>query len=179
MAHYSAPTPKRHYLWANCIVVTKLDRGRLHLVSWRRANKNRPETCKKYKNKAGKSCWAGTPSLRKTEWLDCKLCLSSKCIEQTSIHASKCQLREYPLPFAKTLANMRDALKAGSKGQPALPASVPSALESFQQVSWNVRTELYQHPNLRAVFTYLRGGKNLKIPEAWAEFIPKAFPGNE
>ena len=82
------------------------------------------------------------------------------------------------MPFARALARMCEELKATGRGLPALPSTVPKALETFNSMSWGQQPELWGYVNLAPVFAYLRGGKRLRIPEEWASVIPKAFPGN-
>ena len=69
MAHWGSPTPKRQYMYSNCAAVSTLDRGKLHLTTWRKKNKNAPQTTKRYKDGKGRDCWSGTDQLRKTECL--------------------------------------------------------------------------------------------------------------
>ena len=64
-----------------------------------------------------------------------------------------------------------------ARGQPPLPDALPDALTTFQSMSWAEDSELWQYVDLCEVFTYLRGGKRLRIPERWASSIPKSFPG--
>ena len=68
MAHYQARTPKRHYIYANTTAIGKLNKGRL---TFRKRKPTRVETVRKYKNKDGKACYAGTNKLQATEslWL--------------------------------------------------------------------------------------------------------------
>ena len=82
------------------------------------------------------------------------------------------------MPFARALARMSGDLKKTGKGQPPLPDVVPKAWETFEAMAWGEQPELWQYVNLSSVFTYLRGGKSLSIPEEWAGLIPKSFPGD-
>ena len=59
------------------------------------------------------------------------------------------------MPFARKIASMRDAMKASCLGLPKLPDVVPSALQTFQSMSWCEQSELWQYGNLREVFVYL------------------------
>ncbi|CAE7616202.1 unnamed protein product [Symbiodinium sp. CCMP2456] len=85
--------------------------------------------------------------------------------------------REYPMAFARKLVSMNESLRRSSRGQPELANPVPDALETFTSMSWGDESELWQYAKLSEVFVYIRGGKRLCIPENWAPFIPKAFPG--
>ena len=66
MAHFSAATPKRHFAYANSQHILRVDRG---VLQWKnRLNKGQTvQTAVKYKSKSGKTCYKGTPALKKTE----------------------------------------------------------------------------------------------------------------
>ena len=68
MHHYEGPTPKRHFAYSNSPAVLSLDRGKLS--GWKKSEKRgKVKTAEVYKNKAGRSCYKGTPALRKSEQL--------------------------------------------------------------------------------------------------------------
>lgn len=72
MAHYQAPTAKRHLGFANSTVIRRLDRGKLH-VPRGGPTKGKVKTCQKYKDANGKTRYKGTRHLRATELLDVDL----------------------------------------------------------------------------------------------------------
>ena len=65
IALYGADTAKRHYMFANTAVVSRLDKGKLVKGKF----KCKVATARKYKNKDNKDCYAGTRHLRATEYL--------------------------------------------------------------------------------------------------------------
>ena len=68
-AHYKAPTPKRHYCYANSSRIYKLDKGKL--TGWKRsANYDQVKTAVQYTDSRGKRRWTGTRALKRTECLD-------------------------------------------------------------------------------------------------------------
>ena len=71
MGHYDAPTPKRHYAYANTPVVLRLDRGVLQ--KWKPKTGKKVKTVEHYVDKNGKKRYKGTKQLRGTENLVCKL----------------------------------------------------------------------------------------------------------
>jgi hypothetical protein len=71
MAHYNAPTPKRHYAYSNTPVVLGLDRGVLQ--KWKPKTGQKVTTAERYVDKNGKRRYKGTKKLRGTENLVCNL----------------------------------------------------------------------------------------------------------
>ena len=78
--------------------------------------------------------------------------------------------------FAWSLAKKCEAFKGACEARPKLPEVLPSALETFQSMAHGSDTELWQFVNLKDIFTYLRGGKNLLIPPEWLDEVPRKFP---
>ena len=66
MAHYNAPTAKRHWMYGNSPRILDLDKGRL--TGWRRPEKAK-QTTRGYHDKQGKRRYVGTSNLRKSECL--------------------------------------------------------------------------------------------------------------
>lgn len=70
MYHYSGPTPKKHYAFANSPHIGRLWRGRL--VGWTKKPKEereRKSTTIRYVDKQGRARWKGSPLLRSSECL--------------------------------------------------------------------------------------------------------------
>ena len=65
MAHYGAPTPKRHYAFGNTSMILALDRGVLR--KWKPSPGQKVVTAERYLDKSGKMRYKGTPKLRTTE----------------------------------------------------------------------------------------------------------------
>ena len=74
MAHYSSQTPKRHFAYSNSRHILRVDKG---VLQWKnRVNREKaPKTVVQYKSKSGKSCYKGTPALKKTEILGFQICI--------------------------------------------------------------------------------------------------------
>ncbi|CAL1151064.1 unnamed protein product [Cladocopium goreaui] len=145
MAHYKSPTPKRHYAYANSEKILQLDKGPLRAVD-RKAKKDRIKTADHYFNKQGKKCYKGTKHLRSTE--------------------------VYPMPFARTLVDMLDAMKSTAKGQPALPMELPPALTTMGE-PWPMADCEWSFAGFGEVFDYLRGNRKLEIPPEYRAVIPR------
>ena len=86
--------------------------------------------------------------------------------------------REYPMRFARHLARESEALKQGCEAKLKVPQEYPSALKTFAAMTYGVNAELWQFANLRDVFVYLRGGKQLHVPRDWEPLVPRTFPGS-
>lgn len=72
MQHYGAPTPKRHYGYANTPVVLNLDKGKLK-KSDRKPKEDRIKTADAYVDRNGVKRYKGNANLRPTEILACVL----------------------------------------------------------------------------------------------------------
>ena len=66
MAHYRAPTPKRHYAYSNSKVIHRIDKGRL--AGWKPRGE-KVTTAEHYTDASGKKRYKGTKALRSTETL--------------------------------------------------------------------------------------------------------------
>ena len=80
------------------------------------------------------------------------------------------------MAFARKLVELNEDLKRSCTFRPVLPHPVPAAQQTFSEMQYGQEAELWQFVELRQVFTYLRGGKSLRIPEEWKGLVPKAFP---
>lgn len=75
------------------------------------------------------------------------------------------------MPFARHLIDRLETMKATAHGAPVLPSEVPDAKDTFLQ--WvDVCHEDWQFSGMSDVFQYLRGNRNLSIPEHWRGTIP-------
>lgn len=67
--HYLAPTPKRHYCYANTPEIARLDRGKL--TGWKATKKpEKYKTAQQYRDSKGILRYKGTAGLKRTETLD-------------------------------------------------------------------------------------------------------------
>ena len=64
MMHWGSPSPKRTCLWANSYEIRRFNRGRL---SRARMAMKTVKTSIKYKDRAGRQRWKGSPELRQTQ----------------------------------------------------------------------------------------------------------------
>ena len=67
-------------------------------------------------------------------------------------------------------AQIYDQLLASSKGMPELPEVMPSLEEIFSSLDFD---DNWDEAFLVDVCRYLRGGKNLLIPESFRPLLPK------
>lgn len=81
------------------------------------------------------------------------------------------RLRIYPMPFARHLIDLLDDMKATAAGRPVPPVDVPSALQSFSQWPEMIPGD-WQFVDLAELYNYLRGNRNLQIPQQWRGTIP-------
>lgn len=146
MGSYGASTPKRHVCFSNSSDIRKLDKGKLQ--GWKRRSEKKVKTVQHYRDSAGKRRWKGTPALRATE--------------------------QYPMRFAREVLDMVESLKASCKGLPELPADLPPAIVTFSELQWET-SDVWTFVDLPPVYEYLRGNRNLKIPEEWRPFVPKSL----
>ena len=72
---------------------------------------------------------------------------------------------------------MYDELTDSAAGRKPLPAKVPSCMETFQAMQKS-KKQIFglKWANLGEVYSYLRSGKHLQIPEQWRKFLPKEPP---
>ena len=83
------------------------------------------------------------------------------------------------MAFGRHLAGQCEALKKGLGCKLQPPAAYPKAQDTFASMSYGLNSELYQFAALKDVFTYLRGGKGLRVPAEWQHLVPRAFPSAE
>lgn len=68
-----------------------------------------------------------------------------------------------------------DDLKAEQRGTPNVPDLVPPASESFLRLKSGKGSDLFESADLESVFRYLRKGHGLRIPDDWAQHVPKSI----
>ena len=174
MAHFQSKTPKRHLIFANSTAVSVLNKGKLTFPK----NKPRVKTVRKYKNKDGRDCYAGTVHLRATEFL----VLNIKRVVKPQAYQDfpRCPIpcRQYPIRFAAEFLRIYLELRRCRLGCPNLTGPVPSACTSVSAAPWDFgNANEFQSADLPCVFRYLRGGKSLHIPEAWKSVVPPSLHG--
>lgn len=70
------------------------------------------------------------------------------------------------------LVQLWKKLTSEKSGMPILPAERPEALEVFESLSFS---DMWQEADMSDVCHYLRGGKGLQIPVAFASSVPRKF----
>ena len=138
MAHYGSGTPKRQYMWSNSFLIEHLDRGKLHMATWRKRHPRAPKTSKQYVSKDGKK-WTATSALKRTEYLVCVAVVSS-AIYTTN---PKPFFRWVPSCFALALAL---AL--------SLSLSLPLSLSLSLSLSFSQIYEFSPKPDLGMLFLW-------------------------
>ena len=84
------------------------------------------------------------------------------------------QLREYPFKFGLRMVELYDCLLSTKRGQPTLPSPLPRAVDTFQSMEFGSDAEsLWAEADIIGVCHYLRGGKNLRIPEEFRPYLPQ------
>ncbi|CAK9045371.1 Uncharacterized protein SCF082_LOCUS25635 [Durusdinium trenchii] len=146
MLAYGGPTPKPHYALSNSKHISKLWTGKLR--GWAKAVRENPtkksKTVIKYQDSNGKHRWKGSAKLRQSE--------------------------EYPPRFGLGLVSIYLDLVNEKIGPPPLPASIPSAEDTFQAMVFD---DLWAEADLQAVCHYLRGGTGLVIPPSFRPLLPR------
>lgn len=77
--------------------------------------------------------------------------------------------RNYPPDFGKKLSSMYVDLVNNKLGMPCLPDVLPSAIQTFTQMSFE---DVWQEANVVDVVHWLRGGRGLAIPNEWRPVLP-------
>ena len=78
--------------------------------------------------------------------------------------------RHYPAKFGRKLVSIFSDLISDKRGLPTLPDTVPPAEETFSQMSFD---DQWQDAQVVAVCHWLRGGKQLNIPQSFRDILPK------
>ena len=85
------------------------------------------------------------------------------------------QLREYPVPFANNIAQLRGELVSSRPFDPLSPMTLPTGPEILDATP-NDQQGLFATADLPAVYKYLRRGKGLKLPPHWQPYMPHELP---
>lgn len=80
-------------------------------------------------------------------------------------------LRQYPMRFAREVLDLVEPMKASTSGLPELPENLPPAISTFTEAAWE-ESDVWMFVDLPQVYKYLRGNRNLQIPEEWRPFVP-------
>lgn len=87
--------------------------------------------------------------------------------------------RNYPAAFGSKLVTIFEEMITTKKGMPDLPTNLPSAEETFQSMEF---TDVWQDAEVVSVCHWLRGGRDLRIPETFRPLLPNKLwsssPGN-
>ena len=78
--------------------------------------------------------------------------------------------RNYPEGFGRKLASLYDDLNKEKLGVPSPPQDIPSAEESFAEMEFS---DIWQDAEMVSVCHWLRGGRDLEIPESFRSLLPK------
>lgn len=72
------------------------------------------------------------------------------------------------------MVELFDDLVHDNRGMPELPDPLPSALATFDSVAFDDDDKsLWGMAEMKAVCRYLRGGKNLQIPDSFRLCLPE------
>ena len=76
--------------------------------------------------------------------------------------------------FGLKMVELFDWLVEDRRGQPALPADLPSALETFKSMEYGDTDDAsWTEADIAGVCKYLRGGISLVVPPEWRPVLPK------
>ena len=76
--------------------------------------------------------------------------------------------------FGLKLVELYEWLVGSCRGQPSLPPTIPTALETFQSMDIGDDEEsLWSEASIVEVCKYLRGGTSLLIPPDFRPFLPR------
>ena len=78
--------------------------------------------------------------------------------------------RNYPPGFGEKLVKIFQELITLKQGMPTLPDPVPDAKETFSSMSYD---DNWQDADVVSVVHWLRGGRDLAIPEEWRKLLPE------
>ena len=79
------------------------------------------------------------------------------------------------MPFARAMTDQIEQFKRTKKGQPQLPAELPSALHTPCVLEWS-ESDVWGMAGLPEFYRYLRKRTDLKIPQEWKPCFPKELP---
>lgn len=183
MSAFGAASAKPQYAYANSPALRKV--YQFIPTTTKVKKKEKVETCRKYKNKQGKDCYAGTSALKDTETLECALPnfvsrvhllgMSWEVTAALPCHPCSSPLRIYPDRFGWTISELIKDLRRSSRGCPKIPDLIPKALDSFRDSTSGKETGLFDHADLESAYKYIRGGHGLTIPKEWESEVPKTI----
>ena len=84
--------------------------------------------------------------------------------------------RHYPVAFAKQLVEICESLKQHRAGCPKGEV-IPSGLETLASLPSDYQRTEFGNAGLCEVYNYMRGGKDLNIPQEWRCVLPAGFMG--
>ena len=153
MSLFAAPTPKRHYAWANTSEIIRLDHG--HCV-WLLSVPDSPSKSKRPRDPGTKLVkslarermpFAPLRTLLQQVYTRINLFVRTPFALIWNLLPSQpsaaCQPREYPMQFGRHLARNCEALKAACSAKPIVPAELPCATEIFQSMAYGANAELW------------------------------------
>lgn len=77
--------------------------------------------------------------------------------------------RNYPAAFGSKLVTIFEEMITNKKGMPVLPTNLPSAEETFQEMTFD---DPWQDATVVSVCHWLRGGRSLRIPPTFRKVLP-------
>lgn len=134
---YGAPTAKRHVGWSNCRTVKLLDLGRM--IKKIHNQKGGIKSTKTYRNRRGKKSFSGSKFLKSTG--------------------------TYPPLFAKKLVHLYPRFCTKRSlwfGTTLEETNSELSIFLFQTQKWE-ETDWWDDANMKSVFCYLRGAKDLEL----------------
>ena len=184
---------KRHIAWSNAKTVECLNMGVMSREIQIKLFGKAPKTARTYKNKAGRKAYVGSKFLKGTQNLDS---MGDRCFfvypKNIPKHFSGFEqsfwewkpwvygactpsyLRTYPPRFALKLVRLypRFCLLKEALPEPTTNEQVGDGMDLFSRVNWDDWWD--ESANMKSVFAYLRGSKDLELGE-WRALFPTHF----
>ena len=85
-------------------------------------------------------------------------------------------LRTYPVAFGGKFLSLLEMFRSRAEGKPTLTPEVEASLDArylFRDLPWG---DMWEDAEIVELVVYLRGNKNLRIPEHWRDFLPTSVP---
>ena len=180
MALYGGPTPKRHFCYSNSPGIARLNLGQLGCRRGRSGANSSEIPWQTGAPSLQRSCGAQTLGVRNLIASKCGSKKQSNLILLRVFHALHCFIhkflifklspRNYPPGFGEKLVKIFQELITLKQGMPTLPDPVPDAKETFSSMSYD---DNWQDADVVSVVHWLRGGRDLAIPEEWRKLLPE------
>ena len=177
---------KRHIAWSNCKSVECLNLGVMTREMQRRLFAHAPKSAKSYRSRDGKKSYVGTKFLKHTQtfvlvfqrYTSSRYYYEFVCVSapESSQHymwllsTTVGWLRTYPPRFGLRLVHLYPRFCQKKEALPVPTEPTEDSFTLFSKVEWGDWWDSHS-ANMRSVFAYLRGSKDLELGE-WRPLFP-------